>query len=468
MKTDIVEIVDETTIPTKENASKLKESRKLVAIVLALFLISSICIISQSFNSASINISAYFSSVTEGKNPDGSTFDINEALNDEVLENASKKLGGKVDAKTLRKHLSIYDNTSSVDISELNQKIVDGSTDYSYYPNVYTLTYSIVSDDIKSEGALASVGAVFKQAAMPSKKKILKSVAESYSEYYSKKYIAGNIAMQVDWAHTDSLDYYNKATETKATAEKISRFIQSKYDKNPKFVSESGIGYGELYTEIEQIINIDVENYLSFVIQNGLTTDTDSLLRQFAFMENLYDETNRRHMSAYKITKEVIDFYDANTTKVVFIPALDEERTFYMNRTKVGIDYLIERASNEKISADDASHNLEKYKYLTESFSNTKPASQEVYDAADKMYTDVKNKIDTFISNADKIINEGSRTGKHERIDSGKPYGNFDLVSMAVSGGKLFIMLLILAFLLTSLIEGAGKIVSKRELEDKK
>jgi hypothetical protein len=37
---------------------------------------------------------------------------------------------------------------------------------------------------------------------------------------------------------------------------------------------------------------------------------------------------------------------------------------------------------------------------------------------------------------------------------------------MAISGFKLFIMLLIIAFLLTSLIEGAGKLVSKRELED--
>lgn len=466
MKTDMIEKLDEITIPKVKNVFKSKTSRKIIAIILVVFLISSICIISQSFNSASINISAHFSSVTEGKNPDGSPFDINEVLSDEVLERASEKLGGKVDVKTLRKHLSISDNTSSVDLSGLKQKIVDGNTNYSYYPNVYTLTYSIVSDDIKRDGIFSSAGAVFKQIVMPGKKKILNCVAESYSEYYSEKYIAGNVAMQVDWANTDSLDYYNKATETKAMAEKISRFIQSKYDKNPKFVSNDGIGYGELYTEIEQIISIDVENYTSFVIQNGLTTDKDSLLRQFAFMENLYSETNIRHTAAYEITKEAIDFYDSNTTRVVFIPSLDEERTFYMNRTKVGIDYLVEKASYEKGSADDAFHNAERYKYLTASFSNTEPASQEAYDTADKMYTDIKDKIDAFITKADEIINEGTQSGKHEKIDSGKPYGNFEIVGMAISGFKLFIMLLIIAFLLTSLIEGAGKLVSKRELED--
>ena len=70
--------------------------------------------------------------------------------------------------------------------------------------------------------------------------------------------------------------------------------------------------------------------------------------------------------------------------------------------------------------------------------------------------------------NAEDIINEGSQTEKHEKINCSKPYRGFNLVSMAVSGGKLFVMLLIIAFLFTSLVEGACKIVSKRELEDRK
>ena len=83
------------------------------------------------------------------------------------------------------------------------------------------------------------------------------------------------------------------------------------------------------------------------------------------------------------------------------------------------------------------------------------------------MYTDIKDKIDAFITKADEIINEETQSGKYEKIDSGKPYGNFGLVGMAFSGGKLFITLLLIAFLLVSLIEGASKIVYKRGLEDK-
>ena len=112
MKTDMVEKFDEFTIPKVKKILKSNLNRKIIAIILVLFLISLICTIFQSFNSSSVNISVHFSSVTEGKNPDGSPFNINDVLSDEVLERASEKLGGKVDVKTLRKHISISDNAS--------------------------------------------------------------------------------------------------------------------------------------------------------------------------------------------------------------------------------------------------------------------------------------------------------------------------------------------------------------------
>lgn len=467
MKSAVLEKLQKITFAGGKSYLNIKTKKRITVVILILFLIASFCVIAQHFNSSTINISAHFSSLSEGKNPDGSPFNINEIISDEVLERASEKLNGKINAEKIKEHLSVSDGTSAVDVAKLKQKIVDGNTDYAVHPNSYTLTYSVVSDDIKRDGIFAGVVAVLKQIVMPSQKKILNTIAESYSEYYSEKYIAGNAALKVEWENTDGLDYYNKANETKASAEKVSRFIQSKYNKNPKFVSDNGIGYGELYTEIEQIISVDIENYMSFVIQNGLTDDKDSLLRQFAFMENLYKEENQRHMSAYETIKEAIDFYDANTTRVVFVPALDEERTFYMNRTKVGIDYLVEQAAYEKSAADDAVHNEEKYKFLTEKFSEAEPASKNVYSAADKMYSDVKDKINSFIADAENIINEGSQNEKHEKIHCSKPYREFTLISMILCGGKMFIMLLIIAFLLVSLIEVAGKLVFKRELEDK-
>ena len=127
MKTEMFEKIDEIKIPAGKNISIPKKKRKAaVVIVAAALLLSLIFVAAQILNTSSVNISAHFSSVTDGKNPDGSPFDVSEMLSDEVLERASEKLGGRVDAETLRMHLSISDNTSAGDVLALKQKIVDG------------------------------------------------------------------------------------------------------------------------------------------------------------------------------------------------------------------------------------------------------------------------------------------------------------------------------------------------------
>ena len=59
-----------------------------------------------------------------------------------------------------------------------------------------------------------------------------------------------------------------------------------------------------------------------------------------------------------------ISIYDPSVTKVVFIPALDSENEFYMNRTKIGIDYLTENASKANLAGDEAENEAHYYEYL--------------------------------------------------------------------------------------------------------
>ena len=70
----------------------------------------------------------------------------------------------------------------------------------------------------------------------------------------------------------------------------------------------------------------------------------------------------------YNILKEAIEMYDSTTTKVVFIPSLDENKEFYMSRTNIGLDYLSEKADNAKLQADSAIHSAKQYSYLQTCF----------------------------------------------------------------------------------------------------
>ena len=291
---------------------------------------------------------------------------------------------------------------------------------------------------------------------------------------------AENEFIRLDISNDGTLDITNKANG-------------KKYSNLCYFVDDGEIGDGWYHANpvCDRVVYSNGSPCAIEKIENGPSRCVFKITKKLEVPEELADFRNGKSRSEKTVELKLVSyvglseespFIDVNLSYDniakdhrlrMFVPTgIDSDKyfsgqAFCCVETKVGIDYLVERASREKVSADDAYHSAEKYMYLTESFSNAKPASQEVYDTADKMYVDVKKKINTFVAKADDIINEGSQSGKHEKIESGKPYGNFELVGMAVSGGKLFVMLLLIAFLIASFIEGTSKLISKRELEDK-
>ena len=428
--------------------------KRIVAGILILGIISLMISAFTQFNSRSINLTTEFSSVSESLNPDGSPFNIHEILCDEVMENASAKLKGKFTPEDLKRHLHITQYTSSQDREKLLHNIREGNSEYLSVPTVYKLTFSTISDKISDEGCFSSIIAIFKHVFGPSKKTILNAVTESYLEYYNKNYIQEGNILNVDWTETDGLDYYNKATSSINIAGNISRFISEKNNENPGFVSEKeNVGYGELLNEITSFIGFELENYKSFIVQNGLTNDKETLLRQFTYMEDHNEDTNIRMIERYNVIKEAVNFYDSDVTKVVFIPALDNNDSFYMNRTKVGIDYLVEKGKIAKITADDAEHNRINYKHLKTQFENATQPADEAFATADKMYDEIKNKINDFSVRALKIVEEENQNESFLKIKTSDSYIGNGFISMGVFAAKIFIYLLLVAYLFYYLYE---------------
>ena len=440
------------SVNTGEIKEKTLEYKNIIIAVIAVCIISAIGAFCKVINSSSINMNSYFSSASKGYNPDGSPYNIAEILSTPVLEMAVEKLDGKTDVDSLKRHMSVSDITKKEDMEKVKSSIKDGNTEYTDVPTMYILTYSIVSDRIKDEGFLSGCKAVFEKMISPKKKDILNAVAQSYCEFYTERYINESKSLELDWSKADSLDYYNKAGKTEAYARKLSRFVTDKYNKNTTFVSEKdNVSYGDLQTKLSHIISVDIENYKSFVIQNGITEDKPQLLRQLRYMDEIYNEISRRETAKYNIIKDAIGIYDANVTKVVFIPSLDYNNSFYMNRTKVGIDYLVEDANTAKTSADEAFHNSESCTYLMNQFGASADASDDVKKTADEMYSRIKEQITGIAEETAVLIEEELGTKKSEKVEIGEAYISTGFVSMAVSGAKTFIAICLVLFLLSSL-----------------
>lgn len=387
-------------------------------------------------NTVYTTVSLSFSEISKGCNPDGSPFDIYEVLSKPVLENACKKLGGRLDPTTLRKHISVTGITTDGSFSAIRQNVFDGNDTYSYFPSRYTISYSTVSDAIKAEGKIAPLKAILNQFAMPPKNEILNAVAESYREYYEKKYITTSDMFDVDWKKTESLDYFNRANEINNILTRMNRYLEKRYDEDVKFVSESGVGFGDLSAEAARIMNTDVEQYKAFVIQNGITSDRDALLKQLRYVSQKNREQTQRSRGEYGIMLDGISIYDPLTTKVVFVPSLDSENDFYMNRTKIGIDYLTENANSAKLEGDEAESRAEYYDYLISLFDRPDAGEEWKINEAENRYREIIAKIDEFSKKVSGVNDEYSRDVSYETISTADIENGQGLFLSAAAGAK--------------------------------
>ena len=417
----------------------LKKIWGYLLVAALVFAICSFYAAGQVTGSRSVAITVNSASASGGQNPDGSAFDIYQILSDEVLEAASEKLEGKISAAELRDHLSVSDALRAETNQQLKQSIVDGQYENIYFPTVYRLTYSKVSANGEKSGAFSG---------KPGMNRILEAVAESYQEFYEASYLSYGSMFVIDWERIDEMDYYNRAEALRTEAMRFVRFLQEKANENPAAGSFSAnLTYGDLCNDLWQVINNDIENHQAYIIQNNITESRPALLRQFRYMEEIYIEEKERKTEEYLILSDAVDMYDASTTKVVFIPALDQDDLFYMNRTKVGLDYLVESADAARLAADEAEHQAQYYQYLQTCFQESVIPLQSQIAHADEVYLNIKDRIQGLVESVKLLTAESNQTG-NEGIKIGGVEANVSLVGVGMSFAKRFVILSMVAYVL--------------------
>ena len=277
--------------------------------------------------------------------------------------------------------------------------------------------------------------------------RVLAAVAESYQEHYEKAYLSFDAMFRIDWEHIDTMDYYNRAEALRTEALRILWFLQDKSAENRIIVASSNLTYSDLENGLWKLISSDIENYQAYIVQNNLTTDRDTLLRQFRYMEEIYIEETERKTEEYLILDDAVDMYDSTTTKVVFIPALDQDDAFYMNRTKVGLDYLVERADAARLAADEAEHNAQYYQYLQTCFADAVSPMESQITHADTVYQNIKGQIED-LNESVKLLLAHSNREENEGIKVSGAEMSVGIVGIGMSFAKQLVILSMAAYVL--------------------
>lgn len=450
-------MIKATSCENQKMNKKMNIVKLCVIVVSIIFAICCIVAVHQLTNSVSATIAINSVLSADGKNPDGSSFSIMELFNDDIMNAATQKLNGKMSVQELRSHLNISDTMTAQSFDQLEESIYNGENDNIYFPAEYSITYSVISEQIRNEGFFAQCKSLWKRFFLPSKSEILNTVLECYQEYYAKTYLNYEGLFDIDWNDVDSMDYYNRYVFMEDTVERFVNFLQYKEDNGIlQSKTENGTTYNDMIIGFYQGTYRDVQNYQAYVIQYGVTNDKGALLQQFTYMQKYCLEENTRKLQEYDVLKKAIDLYDTSTSQVLYIPALDGTGSFYMNKTKTGLDYLSDKADDAKLQADSALHAAEQYFYLQSCFgleyitdvNGKRIQVKNTLDQrahADELYENLRTEIQRLSAELKLVLTEEHQQNG-ESFLVGNPSSNMSIVSVGMSFAKRFILLSMAAY----------------------
>ncbi len=143
--------------------------------------------------------------------------------------------------------------------------------------------------------------------------------------------------------------------------------------------------FASLSQKISNFIDIELERYEAFVLENGLAGNRTTYQSRMQYANRRLDVSKRKEIAAHDVRIEAINMYNAYMTRFVLIPTYDTNKEFYMSKTKVGVDYF----------ADEAKEHLESATKLVEEMEHNSYAARQI-GASTALYTQADQQIEAL------------------------------------------------------------------------
>ncbi|MDE7009043.1 MAG: hypothetical protein K2P07_12975, partial [Lachnospiraceae bacterium] len=167
----------------------------------------------------------------------------------------------------------------------------------------------------------------------------------------------------------------------------------------------SGETFASLNEKVENYIDIELERYESFILENGLAKNKETYQSRMQYANRLLDTSQKKDMAAHDVRIETIGLYDAFMTRFVLIPTYDTEKEFYMSRTKVGVDYFADEAKELLESATKSMEKMEHNTYANGQIGKSRAAS-DVYEQADRKIEELKDELKSLAVQSRELCRE--------------------------------------------------------------
>ena len=282
----------------------------------------------KSFSATTTMSLNYEESVT-GKTPNGARFSESEFLTQEYLEAILQATG-------LQDDLTTSELADCISISPTNSRLVTGENDY-YISSSYHI-------DLKLPWSLW--GKITAQD-------LLDQICRVYLKRFTADYRINATSLDISFDYSD-MDYEEIGSYFRMMIGRINNYLTVRNDQAGSYLSTSGQSYSAIKKQVQNLQSYTLSEYQSYIWENGVAKNNARCIDDLNELNRTLRWSEMSDSQKSDIFMNILDNYNNKMVSSVLIPTYDSDGSFYMSRTKVGIDDLALRANELLSSAVDA------------------------------------------------------------------------------------------------------------------
>ena len=323
----------------------------------------------DSQNSASTQMSLNYEEGAYGLNPNSTRFYVYDIERTEVVENMLSYCG--IDPESV----DLDEVISCISVRPVNAKA------FSEESLFITTTYKISMNKPKSvKGVSVS--------------QLLTFLCKAYKDYFYANYTENRSILEFDIEELNDQEYMVIADLFDLKAQQIEKYLNTRAKQSKSFTEkQSDETFKSLVKKAEDIRNYDVVKYRAFVKEAGCSHNKARYIRALGYVNRINNLEYNKDMATYTVNNEGIQIYNEAMANIVMIPSIDKEKnTYYMSRTKTGMDYMAKQADDFLVMAQEIAKDV---KYNNEVIDKMEAGKNESADIrkANKMIDDIKQKF---------------------------------------------------------------------------
>ena len=224
-------------------------------------------------------------------------------------------------------------------------------------------------------------------------KTVLNVLVDVYRESFTQNYAENDSILDVSFDNLEGMEYLDIKDYLEMQAARIRDYLPGNSNEGSSYREEgSEETFASLYEKIQNYIDVELERYGAFVLEKGLSSNKDTYQSRMQYVNHILETSRKKDMAAHDVRIEAIDSYNAFMTRFVLIPTYDEEQEFYMSRTKVGVDYFADEATEFLESATETVEKMKRNTYASAQIGKNNPSGQN-HEQADQQIESLKTEL---------------------------------------------------------------------------